>query len=112
MKDYTAENPEYKGNIKLLETTDTDHAENFNIPYRQLMDNTAANHEAIEGLQEDVGNINGVHVGASAPEKTSLLWIDTTCGGVTKYYDGTNWMPTAIVLTSTPSSVVGAMWFE
>ena len=52
MKDYTAENPEYKGNIKLLETTDTDHAGNFNIPYRQLMDSTAANHEAIEGLQE------------------------------------------------------------
>lgn len=52
MKDYTAENPEYKGDIKLLETTDTDHAENFNIPYKQLMDNTAANHEAIEGLWE------------------------------------------------------------
>ncbi|RKI36832.1 hypothetical protein D7V86_24875 [bacterium D16-51] len=52
MKDYTAENPEYKGDIKLLETTDTDHAENFNITYRQLMDNTAANHEAIEVLRE------------------------------------------------------------
>ena len=37
MKDYTVDNPTYSGNIKLLETTDTDHAENFNVPYKQFL---------------------------------------------------------------------------
>ena len=55
MKDYTVDNPTYSGDIKLLETTDTDHAENFNVPYRQLLNNTAANHEAIEKCVQGEG---------------------------------------------------------
>ena len=55
MKDYTVDNPTYSGNIKLLETTDTDHAENVNVPYKQLLGNTAANHEAIEKCVQGSG---------------------------------------------------------
>lgn len=45
--------------------------------------------------------INGVyHVGASAPEETHLLWIDTSAGGTIKYHDGIGWQPSATVAFS------------
>ena len=40
--------------------------------------------------------VNGVFVAAAtAPSETHLLWIDTSAGGVIKYYDGSAWQPTA-----------------
>ena len=39
MKDYTNSRPVFSGNVKILETTDTDHADNFNVPTKQLADN-------------------------------------------------------------------------
>lgn len=38
MKDYTS-SPVFSGKVKILETTDTDHADNFNVPTKQLADN-------------------------------------------------------------------------
>ena len=39
MKDYMNSSPVYSGKVKILETTDTDHADNFNVPTKQLADN-------------------------------------------------------------------------
>lgn len=40
----------------------------------------------------------GGHVAqATAPENTKSLWVDTANGGVTKYYNGSAWVPTASV---------------
>lgn len=42
MKDYTNESPAFSDKIKILETTDTDHADNFNKFAKQLLDNDIA----------------------------------------------------------------------
>lgn len=39
----------------------------------------------------------GSYVGASAPADIELLWIDTSNGGVMKYYNGTSWVATKAV---------------
>ena len=39
----------------------------------------------------------GVYVGSSAPNNTSLLWVDTGSGGVLKYHNGTAWVATKAV---------------
>ena len=40
--------------------------------------------------------LNGVFVAQNtAPEETHILWVDTSAGGVIKYYDGAAWQPTA-----------------
>lgn len=35
----------------------------------------------------------GLYVGPIEPPFTSVLWIDTSIGGVAKYYNGTKWVP-------------------
>lgn len=39
----------------------------------------------------------GIHIGKAAPDDTGLLWIDTGNGGISKYYNGTVWVPTKAV---------------
>ncbi len=39
MKDYTENNPVFSDKITILDPTDTDHADNFNVPLKQLADN-------------------------------------------------------------------------
>ncbi len=39
MKDYTNNNPVFSDKVKILETTDTNHADNFNASTEQLADN-------------------------------------------------------------------------
>lgn len=51
---------------------------------------------------DESGNVTelasgGVSVGATAPSNTKLLWIDTSSGGVSKYYNGNAWVATASV---------------
>lgn len=36
---------------------------------------------------------------ATAPEDTSLLWIDTSNSNIIKFYDGTAWTPTGAVFS-------------
>lgn len=36
---------------------------------------------------------SGSYVGATAPRSTSLTWVDTSEGGVMKYWDGKEWTP-------------------
>lgn len=47
---------------------------------------------------ENIPVSSGAYVVANtAPAEINKLWIDTANGGVTKYYDGTSWVPTAAV---------------
>ncbi len=39
MKDYTNSSPVFSDKVKILETTDTNHADNFNTSTEQLLDN-------------------------------------------------------------------------
>ena len=39
MKDYTNSSPVFSDKVKILETTDTNHADNFNTSTKQLADN-------------------------------------------------------------------------
>lgn len=39
MKDYTSSSPVFSDSIQVLETTDTNHADNFNRSTKQLLDN-------------------------------------------------------------------------
>lgn len=41
--------------------------------------------------------MGGAVIGDSPPEDTGVLWIDTTIGGVAKYYSGEEWVPCAAV---------------
>ena len=36
---------------------------------------------------------------ATAPEDTSLLWIDTSNNNIIKFYNGTAWTPTGAVFS-------------
>jgi hypothetical protein len=40
----------------------------------------------------NLGQIQAVSVGASAPTNTNLIWYDTNTG-LQKFYDGSNWVP-------------------
>jgi hypothetical protein len=39
-------------------------------------------------------SIKVYEAGETAPENTSILWIDTANESVIKYYNGTEWVPT------------------
>ena len=41
------------------------------------------------------GGGSGMVAQATAPTNTKLLWIDTSNGGVIKYYNGTEWVTTS-----------------
>ena len=43
------------------------------------------------------GQSGGVYIGDVAPENTNILWVDTSNGGILKYYDGTSWIATKAV---------------
>lgn len=57
---------------------------------------------------------NAYIVSDTPPKDTKVLWIDSSSGGVSKYYDtaAETWKPSVPVLSTTPSNVVGAMWIE
>lgn len=119
--------PGFHNAIKVTETTDTNHADNINAGPKQIFENTVYNKKSIEELKNrsvsDVEGMNGIrlygeklqrydsgsetwvditgsggtHIGESPPSDTKLLWIDTGSGGVSKYYNGTAWVPTKAV---------------
>lgn len=48
------------------------------------------------GDGENAIPLNGVYVASQiAPDRTDLLWIDLSAGGVVKYHDGSAWQPTS-----------------
>ncbi|MCI8363780.1 MAG: hypothetical protein HFG34_02365 [Eubacterium sp.] len=65
MKDYTNSNAGFSNKIKILETSDTNHADNINTTTRQLLDNTVANNREIEAVKNKLGTVEsgaGVNV--------------------------------------------------
>lgn len=42
----------------------------------------------------ETSNGDDREVGAVPPYNKSKVWVDTTAGGVTKYWNGTEWVPT------------------
>lgn len=47
--------------------------------------------------QSQLPNTGGSLVSATAPTNTDILWIDTTAGGILKYYSGSAWVPAKYV---------------
>ncbi len=47
MRNYSNDNPVFFDSIELLETTDTNHADNFNASTKKLYENTMVNHKKI-----------------------------------------------------------------
>lgn len=65
MKDYTNSNAEFSNKIKILETSDTNHADNINTTTRQLLDNTVANNRELTTVKNKLGTVEagaGVNV--------------------------------------------------
>lgn len=50
MKDYTSNEPTFSSKIQVVETTDPAHADNINAAPKQLLQNTLANRQVLEGL--------------------------------------------------------------
>ncbi|MCI8962968.1 MAG: hypothetical protein HFG37_04555 [Eubacterium sp.] len=57
MKDYSNSNAGFSNTIKILETSDTNHADNINTTTRQLLDNTVANNREITTVKNKLGTI-------------------------------------------------------
>lgn len=52
MKDYTENNPVFSDKITILDPTDTDHADNFNVPLKQLADNSQYLKRAVDDTKD------------------------------------------------------------
>lgn len=50
MKDYTNKSPSFASTIQIPETTDPAHADNLNVPTKQLLQNTLVNHSLINAM--------------------------------------------------------------
>lgn len=48
--------------------------------------------EAINELYKLVSTLGFIHIGTTAPNDISMLWIDTTSGRIPKYYNGEAWV--------------------
>lgn len=64
MKDYTTENPSFSESVTLLETTDTNHADNFNRATMQLFENTMSNKKLIEKQEKEKHQMSDDETGA------------------------------------------------
>lgn len=72
MKNYTNNNPEFADSIQIIETTDTNHAENVNVATRQLMDNTLA----LKKRQDEFGETFGESEAYTTEDKEKLSSIE------------------------------------
>lgn len=59
MKSYTVESPAFSDSIQITETTDMAHADNINAGPKQLLENTLANKESIDKIEEIINEPNG-----------------------------------------------------
>lgn len=70
MKSYKTDFPEFSEEVTILETTDTDHAGNFNIATRQIFENTLVLKETIE---EPSGVAAGTYRSVTVDEKGRVV---------------------------------------
>lgn len=55
---------------------------------------------AVKAKESVWDNKAGLEVGATAPEDTGVLWIDTTAGtGGLKYFNGSSWVHAPVAYT-------------
>jgi hypothetical protein len=52
VKKYSSENPVFSDSVDILETTDTNHAGNFNAGTKELFENTLVNQQGIQSMEE------------------------------------------------------------
>lgn len=85
MKEYTNDNPTFSKAVEILETTDTNHADNFNVATKKLFDNTQVLKGAsdkigksVEALEETVGKFEGF----SYDNQNETLIVPATVGSV------------------------------
>lgn len=45
----------------------------------------------VQDAIDEVAGKSRLHVGTSTPSDTNILWVDTSAGGVIKYYNGSSW---------------------
>lgn len=72
MKTYKTDSPVFSTSVSILETTDTDHADNFNEPTKQLYENTLVVKEQIDKKadKEHTHNYAGIYAKQEDLEKT------------------------------------------
>ena len=79
---YKTDDPQFSDTLKELETTDPAHADLFNEINKELFENTIYLKKKIKELESK----GGVAISSEEPENTDALWVDTSAGGVLKYY--------------------------
>ena len=56
MKDYTENNPVFSDKVAMLDPTDPDHADNFNVPLKQLADNSQYLKHAVDDTKDSTAS--------------------------------------------------------
>lgn len=85
MKDYSSDNPVFSESIDILETTDTNHADNFNVATMKLYENTMVLKEANEQVAEQLEELEqtvGQFEGFSYNNETETLVVPATVGSL------------------------------
>lgn len=67
MKDYTNKSPSFASTIQIVETTDPAHADNLNVPTKQLLQNTLVNHSLINAMIDFVYNSDAESIISALP---------------------------------------------
>ena len=82
--------------IKIENTTYDIHAKTADTAINDGLGNNIGNTYATKTavstqINNAISNIQIYSYGATAPNDTKLLWIDSSSGGVLKYYNGSAW---------------------
>lgn len=83
MKKYETDSPQFSETLNIVETTDPVHADLVNGINKGLFENTLCLKQEVTKL----GEKSSVSVSGEPPEDTGGLWIDTSSGGIPKYYN-------------------------
>ncbi len=82
MKEYTNGNPLFQEKVSILETTDTNHADNFNASTMILMDNTLALYnlynEGVQHIESKFSEVNQEITAQASISKAVLAAGETT----------------------------------
>lgn len=79
MKDYTSKKPAFEKTIQVVETTDPAHADNLNVPVKQLLQNTLVNHNFINLLIGFVYDSDSEKIISALPatyENEKIVFLD------------------------------------
>lgn len=83
MKTYETDSPKFSETLDIVETTDPVHADLVNGINKELFENTLCLKQEVTKL----GEKSSVSVSGEPPDDTNGLWIDTSAGGIPKYYN-------------------------